>query len=163
MSGEFPILHSAGLAYRAHTYLMAPGKRNGIGIAAGKRILVVDDDATIRRSLEILLTRAGYAVTQASNGAEAVRLWREFAGDLVILDMFMPDKDGIETILELRAHTPGVRIIAMSGGGRNRSIDVLGDARQLGAILTIEKPFASTAMMALVEEALKPADGLSDR
>jgi DNA-binding response OmpR family regulator len=62
------------------------------------RILVVDDTAGIRRGLEITLTNAGYYVMQARNGAEAVRLWRDLGGELVILDLVMPEKDGMETI-----------------------------------------------------------------
>jgi DNA-binding NtrC family response regulator len=120
-----------------------------------QRILVVDDDGSTRDSLDILLTRAGYEVTQARNGAEALRVWRDLGGDLVILDLFMPEKDGIDTILELRAHTPAVRIIAMSGGGDKKRVDFLGHAKLLGAVLTIEKPFTQAAMMAMVGRALK--------
>ena len=79
------------------------------------RILVVDDDASIRRTLNILLSKAGYEVIQACDGSEAVRLWRDHGGDLVITDLHMPQKDGIETIIELLSHTPGIRIICMSG------------------------------------------------
>jgi len=124
---------------------------------SGQRILVVDDDANARRSLEVLLTKAGYEVRQARNGSEALRLWRDYGGDLVILDLFMPEKDGIETILELRAHSPSIRIIAMSGGGDKKRLDVLGHAKLLGAVLTIEKPFTSAAMMAMVDRALQGA------
>ncbi len=123
------------------------------------RILVVDDDAGTRASLAQLLTKAGYRVTQASNGSEAVRLWRESGGDLVILDLFMPEKDGIETIVELRAHSPGVLIIAMSGGGEQLNrLDLLGDARLLGAVRTIAKPFAPGELLEAVKRALNPGD-----
>lgn len=123
--------------------------------ASRERILIVEDDANTRRSLEILLTKAGYEAVPAANGAEAVRIWRDFGGDLVILDLFMPEKDGIETIVELRALSPGIRVIAMSGGGEKKRLDVLGHARLLGAVLTIEKPFSNAAMMTMVERALK--------
>ncbi|MGH7508728.1 MAG: response regulator [Gemmatimonadales bacterium] len=123
------------------------------------RILVVDDDAGTRASLSQLLTKAGYRVTQASNGAEAVRVWRESGGDLVILDLFMPEKDGIETITELRAHSPGVLIIAMSGGGKEGNrLDLLGDARLLGAVRSITKPFAAAELLEAVKRALNPGD-----
>lgn len=120
-----------------------------------QRILVVDDDAGTRDSLASLLTRAGYEVIQAHNGSEAVRLWGELGGDLVITDLFMDQKDGIETILELRATNPGIRIIAMSGGGHEKRLEVLGHARLLGAVLTIEKPFTQAQMMAMVDRALR--------
>src|SRR4051812_23835027 len=93
----------------------------------GQRIMVVDDDPGIRRSLDSLLSRAGYQVIQAGDGSEAIRLWREHAADLVITDLHMPKKDGIQTIMELLTHTPGIPIIAMSGGGRTKRLDLLGN------------------------------------
>jgi DNA-binding NtrC family response regulator len=122
----------------------------------GQRIMVVDDDASIRRTLQILLTKAGYEVIQACDGSEAVRLWRDRGGDLVITDLHMPQKDGIETIIELLSHSPGIRIIAMSGGGQTKRLDLLGNVALLGSVLTIEKPFTLTEMMTMVTRALKP-------
>jgi DNA-binding NtrC family response regulator len=120
--------------------------------ALKRRILLVDDDQQVLRSLTRTLTQAGYEVVPASNGAAAVRLWRELnGGDLVLLDMFMPEKDGLETIIELRTHSPDVPIIAMSGMGR---VDILGDAKLLGAVHTLEKPFNTHALLALVARAI---------
>jgi DNA-binding NtrC family response regulator len=124
--------------------------------APTQRILVVDDDASIRRTLNILLTKAGYEVIQASDGSEAIRLWRDRGGDLVITDLHMPQKDGIQTIIELLSHSPGTRIIAMSGGGQTKRLDLLGNMALLGSVLTIEKPFTLAEMMAVVGRALKP-------
>lgn len=121
-----------------------------------QRILVVDDDASIRRALTILLSKAGYEVSQASDGSEAVRMWRDHGADLVITDLHMPKKDGIETIIELLSHTPGVRIIVMSGGGQTKRLDLLGNMALLGSVLTIEKPFTLAEMMTVVSRALKP-------
>ena len=125
-------------------------------LAPTQRILVVDDDASIRRTLTILLSKAGYEVTQASDGSEAVPLWRDRGGDLVITDLHMPEKDGIETIIELLSHTPGIRIIAMSGGGQTKRLDLLGNVALLGSVLTIEKPFTLAEMLTVVNRALKP-------
>lgn len=125
---------------------------------AGKRILIVDDDPGIRRVLQVLLTKAGYQVTQASDGFEALRLWREHGGDLVITDLHMPEKNGIETILELLTHSPGMRIIAMSGGGQTKRLDLLGNATMLGAVFTLEKPFTVPEILSLVKRALNGAD-----
>jgi DNA-binding NtrC family response regulator len=120
-----------------------------------QRILVVDDDASIRRTLHVLLTGAGYHVVQARDGMEAMRLWRDGGGDLVITDLHMPEKDGIQTIIELLSHSPGTRIIAMSGGGQTRRLDLLGNFSLLGSVLTIEKPFTIAEMLATVDQALK--------
>ena len=119
-----------------------------------KRILVVDDEPAIRSTLGQLLTIAGYEVLLAENGSEATRLWREVGADLVILDIFMPEKDGIETIVELRAHSPSLPVIVMSGGDAKR-MDLLPEAKLLGAYRTIDKPFTFAAMMALVNSALQ--------
>jgi DNA-binding NtrC family response regulator len=121
---------------------------------AARRVLIVDDDVSIRRTLQALLKKAGYEVMLAQDGNEAVRLWRDHGGDLVITDLHMPGKDGIETIIELLSHHPGIRIIAMSGGGQTKRLDLLGNATLLGAVLTIEKPFTIDEMMTVVSRAL---------
>jgi DNA-binding NtrC family response regulator len=118
--------------------------------------MVVDDDASIRRTLHQLLSREGYEVIQACDGSEAVRLWRQQGGDLVITDLHMPQKDGIETIIELLSHSPGLRIIAMSGGGQTKRLDLLGNMAMLGTILTIEKPFTIHEMLTTISRALNP-------
>jgi DNA-binding NtrC family response regulator len=119
------------------------------------RILVVDDDASVRGSLAALLTRAGHEVIQAADGLEAGRVWREVVLDLIILDMFMPEKDGIETMLELRAFAPGIPVIVMSGGGADGSpLDLLNAAELLGAASSIQKPFTSAQMLEAVRKAL---------
>jgi DNA-binding NtrC family response regulator len=123
---------------------------------SGQRILIVDDDPGILRTLQALLHRVGYEVMLARDGTEAMRLWRDHGGDLVITDLHMPEKDGIQTIIELLSHSPGVRIIAMSGGGQTKRLDLLGNASLLGAVLTIEKPFTLAEMLSVVNRALKP-------
>ena len=119
----------------------------------GKRILVVDDDESIRSTLRKILTAAGHEVIPAENGHEATRLWREAGADLVILDIFMPEMDGLETLAALRAHAPHLPIIAMSGGGAT-GMKLLPEATLLGANRTIEKPFTIPAIMALVDSVL---------
>jgi DNA-binding response OmpR family regulator len=118
------------------------------------RVLVVDDDSSIRASLAKMLTIAGYEVALAADGVEAARLWRERPADLVVLDLFMPEKDGLETIVELRRQSPDVPIIAMSGGGARTKMDLLPDAKLLGATMTIEKPYLPAEVMQLVDAAL---------
>jgi DNA-binding response OmpR family regulator len=130
---------------------------SGMINVAGQRIMVVDDDPGIRRSLDTLFSRAGYQVIQAADGSEAVRLWRDHGADLVITDLHMPKKDGIQTIVELLSYSPGIPIIAMSGGGQTKRLDLLGNLTLLGRILTIEKPFTLDEMMLVVGEALRRA------
>ncbi len=119
-----------------------------------QRILVVDDDPGIRRTLDLMLSKQGFEVIQASDGVEAVRLWRDRGGDLVITDLHMPRKDGFETIVELLSHSPHIRIIAMSGGGQTKRLDLLGNMVLLKSVLTIEKPFTLGEMMMTVHRAL---------
>jgi DNA-binding NtrC family response regulator len=118
-----------------------------------KRILVVDDDASIRASLDRMLTAGGHEVILAANGREATQLLRGVPPSLVILDLFMPEKDGLEVLIELRAHMPRVPVIAMSGGAWQ--MDLLPEAKLLGASRTIEKPFTRAAMMGLVNSAIE--------
>ncbi len=136
----------------------AEPQKNSVRGTIRRRILLVDDDPDVRRSLENALSRAGYEVVSAANGVEAIRQWRDIhGGDLIILDMFMPEKDGLETMVELRSHSPGVPIIAISGGGTTGRLDILDDARLLGAIETFEKPFSIHALLALVARTIANA------
>ena len=118
-----------------------------------KRILVVDDDPDVRSSLGRILTAAGHEVIPAENGIEATRRWREVGADLVILDIFMPMMDGLETLAALRAYAPRVPIIVISGGGAT-GMHLFLEARLLGANWTIAKPFTVAGIMALVDSAL---------
>lgn len=120
-----------------------------------RRILVVEDDPTVLQTLQLALTGAGYEVLQARDGAEAIHLWRRSGADLVITDLHMPDKNGLEVILELRAQSRSTPIIAMSDGGRTKQIELLGDAKLLGAIRSIAKPFTLEEMVAAVKQELE--------
>jgi len=85
------------------------------------RILVIDDDIQILEMLGQTLEREGYEVVDALDGKEGMRLYREAPTDLVITDIVMPEKEGVETIMELKRDFPDVKIIAMSGGGQINS------------------------------------------
>lgn len=122
---------------------------------AQQRILVVEDDPSIRRTIQIALSRAGYQVIEARDGHEAMRLWRDQGADLVITDLHMPDKNGIEVIMELRAVSPSPPIVAMTDGGRSKQIGLLGDAKLLGAVRVVAKPFKLEEMLAVVDQALR--------
>ena len=111
------------------------------------RILIIDDDEQIRSLLRSILEDDGYEVAEAADGAEGVRSFRDAPGDLVITNIFMPEKDGLETIRELRREAPDLPIIAVSGGSPRLRVNstlrpnVLDAARALGAVRTFGKPF----------------------
>jgi len=114
-------------------------------------ILIIDDEQDIRDALLMVLESVGHDVKVASNGDEAVELQRREPADLIITDIIMPGKDGIDTIKEIRQEFPGTRIIAISGGGGVQSADYvpqaitttayLAAAKQAGADMVITKPF----------------------
>lgn len=117
-------------------------------------ILVVEDEEAFRLMLTEMLKREGHSVMTAANGREAIALAQCNAFDLVITDLIMPEKEGIETILDLRKIAPGVRIIAMSGGGRGSARDYLHAAAQLGASQTLSKPFSRSQLLDAIAAAL---------
>jgi DNA-binding NtrC family response regulator len=103
--------------------------------------IVIDDDMMIREILGHLLEAEGFEVLKAENGEEALGMIREDQDvTLAIVDIIMPKKEGIETILEIRAFYPEMKIIAISGGGAMKSNELLGYAQRLGANAIFEKP-----------------------
>jgi DNA-binding response OmpR family regulator len=104
-------------------------------------ILIVDDDADARRTICYVLAASGYDVLVTPGGKHALDLCRTTAIDLVVTDIFMPDKNGIDLMVELRQIRPATKIVAVSGGGRAGNKDLLSAAELLGAIETIQKPF----------------------
>jgi two-component system, chemotaxis family, chemotaxis protein CheY len=120
------------------------------------RILVADDDEVMRQAIALTLRRAGYIVDLAEDGWRCLDLYRSAAADLVVMDIYMPEKDGLETIIALRKEFPQAAVIAMSGSrGSMISQLVLQAAQGLGAVRTIEKPFTPEALLALVAEELE--------
>jgi len=108
----------------------------------------------MRRVLRRVLEKEGHEVVEASNGAEALRQHQATPAELVITDILMPEKDGLEVIMALRRQTPELKIIAMSGGGRFNQAEALHMAEPLGAFATLRKPFALDAMLEVVNLAL---------
>jgi DNA-binding response OmpR family regulator len=123
------------------------------------RILVIDDDPDIRGLLETALSLSGHDVICAADGVEALALHRATPADIVIVDIFMPEKEGIETIIELRQEWPALPIIAMSGGGTSGNRNFLAQALQLGATRAVQKPFDYTEVLAMVTELLARRSG----
>jgi DNA-binding response OmpR family regulator len=106
-----------------------------------KRVLVVDDNADLRSMLRLCLEADGFEVEVAANGQLALDLLGQRPADVLVTDLFMPDQDGIETILEVRKRYPQVRIVAMSGWTSTEGSDYLRVAREIGALETLRKPF----------------------
>jgi len=119
------------------------------------RILVIDDDEQVLDMLYQSLTREGYDVLRASNGEQGLRLYRQEPVDLIITDIIMPEKEGIETIIELRQDFPDVKIIAMSGGGRIGTKDYLHLAKIFGVQRTFTKPVAREQLLDAITELLE--------
>ena len=118
-------------------------------------ILVIDDDEPIRELLRAILEREGYRVLEAPDGDEGLKQFTETPTDLVITDLIMPGKEGIETIRDLRQKFPGVKIIAVSGGGRIGPDSYLKMAKGVGALRTLRKPFDRTVLLKTVEEVIE--------
>ncbi|MBW2064289.1 MAG: response regulator [Deltaproteobacteria bacterium] len=118
------------------------------------RILVIEDDPKIRKVLRKLLEREGHDVEEASDGLEGLRLYRKKPADLVITDIIMPRKEGLETILDLRREFPDVKIIAISGGGRLGPHLYLEVAEGFGAFRVFSKPFDLEELQGAILELL---------
>jgi DNA-binding response OmpR family regulator len=118
------------------------------------RILIIDDDEQVLTMLQQLLEREGYEVITAPDGKAGMRLFREEGADLIITDILMPEKDGLETIIELRKDYPDVRIMAISGGGEIEPRFYLHFANEFGALSILTKPFEREELLAAVRELL---------
>ncbi len=119
------------------------------------RILIIDDDRLILEMLMSFLRRAGYEVFGAPNGNAALKLHKANPADLIITDIIMPEKDGLETITDFRRLFPSVKVIAMSGGGKIGADDYLRIAKSLGARKVLQKPFDAKILLEAVGEILK--------
>ncbi|MFN3681085.1 MAG: response regulator [Nitrospira sp.] len=114
-------------------------------------VLVIDDDEQVRRMIRDTLEAAGYRVEEARNGAEGLEQYRASPADVVLMDILMPDQDGLESILAFRQQFPSARIIAMTGGSDLIGImNFLDVAKMLGASRTLQKPFERETLLAAV-------------
>ncbi len=119
------------------------------------KILLIDDNAELLAMEREVLSAAGHEVVTAANGREAVPLFVDTVFDLVVTDVIMPEKDGLETISHLRRKVPNLKIIAVSGGGMVEAGDYLAMARKLGAAHTIVKPFTAEQLTKAVDKVLR--------
>jgi CheY-like chemotaxis protein len=118
------------------------------------RILIADDDADVRSVLARHLARAGYEVLEAADGRRCLEVLRTTPVDLVILDIYMPELDGIAVIAQASRDFANVRILAFSGGGAVPRDQTLEIAQRLGATRTLSKPVDRQELMSAVRELL---------
>jgi DNA-binding response OmpR family regulator len=121
---------------------------------SGRHILVIDDDEAVRTTLEVVLKEQGYEVTLSNDGLSGLAAFRARRPDLVITDIVMPVKEGLQTIKDIRREQPDVKIIAVSGGSRGGRHNFLDTARALGARDVILKPFDIDDFVARVNRCL---------
>jgi len=117
-------------------------------------ILVIEDNALARFTLREILEDADYEVIEAEDGDQGIELQNQHGFDLVVTDIIMPKKDGLDTISELKSAYPDLPIIAVSGGGRTRDSDVLDAAREAGADRVLHKPFTNEELVEIVASLL---------
>ncbi len=118
------------------------------------RVLIIEDDEIVRDVLKMMLEMEGHEVMETPDGNVGIKLYHEKPSDLVIIDIFMPCKEGLETISELAESFRDVKIIAVSGGGHCQ-LDFLDSAKKLGASRTLRKPFTRKEMLKTVDEVLQ--------
>jgi len=126
------------------------------------QILIIDDEDQVRALFRRALEQAGHEVVTAPDGNAGCKLYRQHPSDMVICDIIMPDKDGLETIIDLRRTFPTVKIIAISGGGRVSSADYLDMAHKFGADLILEKPVTPQALARAVDRLIGEIAGHQD-
>jgi CheY-like chemotaxis protein len=119
------------------------------------QILVIDDDELVRETLEALLRGSGYDVTSAADGRRGLDALARNTPDFVITDIYMPEKEGIETIVDIRRNYPDIKIIAMSGGADVGSMPVLQLAEMVGADRVLKKPFRTSEIVEAIESLYK--------
>lgn len=118
------------------------------------QVILADDDPEVRRVYRIVLERAGHEVREAENGRQVIALHRQDPADVLIVDILMPEMDGLEVITTLRRMSSDVRIIAISGGERIEGGHYLDLAKKLGAHRVLAKPVSPSDLLEAVLEVL---------
>ena len=119
-----------------------------------KRILIIDDEELARFTIREILEGADFDVDEAENGLIGIEKQKISPFDLIITDIIMPEKEGIETIIDLKNDFPDLKIIAISGGGRTRNLDFLKLSERFGAGKVLAKPFTEGQLIDAVNEVL---------
>jgi CheY-like chemotaxis protein len=130
-------------------------------VGAVAKILIVDDDSAVQATIKLLLERAGHSVVVASDGRKGLAIFESGDFDLLLLDIFMPGMDGIETMRLIHQRRPLAPIIVISGNpifaDSGNSPDFLTMAIKLGAVSSLQKPFKPAALLAAVTNGLEAA------
>ena len=117
-------------------------------------ILLIDDEPLVVETLSSAIISKRHTVVTAANGVEGMKKFTEGSFDLIITDIIMPDKEGIELIMEMKRHAPGVKIIAISGGGRTGNVEFLKMATKLGAVASLKKPIRLAEFYSVLDQNL---------
>ena len=119
------------------------------------KILVIDDEPSILLMIKKMLEKAGHEVDMALNGKEGMQIFENNKADLLVTGIIMPEKEGLETIVEMRKKYPDLKIIAISGGGRISADGYLPGAKLLGANMVFQKPLIQKEFLEAVSFLLK--------
>lgn len=122
------------------------------------RVMVIDDDEVVRMTLTLVLEKAGHEVVAAEDGRKGMALFKMNPADVVLTDIYMPNQEGLATIMALRRTCPAVKVVAISGGGANAGLDVLPVAEALGADRALRKPVNPKDLIAVIEALTTPTD-----
>jgi CheY-like chemotaxis protein len=118
-------------------------------------ILIIEDDKELREMIKTALIRKDHVVLEAENGKEALIHFKPSVTDLVITDLIMPDEDGLKVIMKIREMKRGIKVIAISGGGKAGPGSYLNLAKALGADAVYSKPFSINDLILKIEDLLK--------
>ena len=118
------------------------------------RILIIDDNPQLREMLKLMLSHAGHEIEEAGDGEAGEAIYREKPADLVIMDILMPQKGGLETIVALKKEFPSVKVIGISGGFQKKTDENHSLAELLGVERTLSKPFSTEELLKMVNELL---------
>jgi two-component system chemotaxis response regulator CheY len=121
-------------------------------------VLVIDDEQVVRSYARTVLEGVGHRVYEASDGVEGLAYYRAGRVDLVLCDLFMPVKNGLDTLRDFWQHFPEAKVIAMSAGAFWGCDDALPAARRLGAVAVLPKPFTPSALIRMVQGILGRSD-----
>ena len=125
---------------------------NNVTSIRRRSVMVIDDEVLVRDTLRRALEGAGIEVVEAADGNEGLKAYLAKPTDVVVTDILMPEKEGIETIIELKREHPNVKIVAISGGDRTGNTDFLEMAGLLGADRIMQKPFRPKELLATIED-----------